>query len=73
MAEHHENGTRQNGALEVERVELTRDGVIALAEKEAQELLGVSADEAFCLLDSGKLGSSLVESEFRALRALLDG
>jgi hypothetical protein len=50
---------------------VTKTDVEALAEQTAQELLGVSAEEAFAMLDSGELEGTLAGGALRSLRFLL--
>lgn len=52
-------------------IELTRAQLEALAEREARELLGVSAGEALAKLDRGELRGTIAEAEFSMLRSLL--
>lgn len=56
----------------MERGELTKADVVALADHSAQELLGVTADEAFAMLDRGELDGKAAEWPLLALRRLLD-
>ena len=52
--------------------EHTRDDVMQSAERDARAMLGVSLDEAFRLLDSGRLEGTIAEAELRMVRFLLD-
>jgi hypothetical protein len=54
-----------------ERGELSEAEVVALSEETAHDLLGVSADEAFAMLDRGELDGTLAGSALRSLRFLL--
>jgi hypothetical protein len=54
------------------RGELTRDELVALAEVTARELLGVSADDAFEMLDRGELDGTVAGDSLRSLRWLID-
>jgi len=58
--------------MKVEVEILSRADLERRAEAEAQEMLGVSAREAFQLLDDGKLRGTLTEVEFICLRELLN-
>jgi hypothetical protein len=55
----------------VERGELSQAELEALAEHTAHELLGVSADEAFAMVDRGELDGKAAEWPLLALRHLL--
>lgn len=57
----------------MERGELSKDELNELAEYTARQLLGVSAADAFAMLDKGGLDGKAVESPLRALRRLLNG
>jgi hypothetical protein len=62
----------QNGNLEVVDLTNSSGGTIAeIAELEARELLGVSREEAFEMLDRGELRGTAVASEFKTLSLLL--
>lgn len=50
---------------------MSREDVVVLAERTARELLGVSVEEAFAMLDSGELEGTPAESSLRALRHLI--
>ena len=52
--------------------ELARTDLEALADRTAHELLGVSADEAFGMLDRGDLDGKAAEWHLLALRRLLN-
>jgi hypothetical protein len=54
-----------------ERGELSHADVEALADQTAQELLGVTAADAFAMLDRGELEGTAVEWPLLALRRLL--
>jgi hypothetical protein len=54
-----------------ERGELSHADLEALAEHTARELLGVSADEAFAMLDRGELDGKAAEWPLLALRRML--
>lgn len=54
-----------------ERGELTRAEILELADLTARELLGVSADEAFSMLERGELDGKAVEGPLRSLLWLL--
>jgi hypothetical protein len=54
-----------------ERGQVSPDDVQALAEQTAQQLLGVSAAEAFAMLDRGELDGTLAGSALSSLRFLL--
>jgi len=56
----------------MDRGELSRPDLEALADRSAHELLGVSADDAFCMLDRGELDGKAAEWHLLALRRLLD-
>ena len=56
----------------MDRGELSRSELEALADRSAQELLGVSADDAFSMLDRGDLDGKAAEWHLLALRRLLD-
>lgn len=44
---------------------------LAYAEESARSMLGVSLDEALCMLDAGDLDGTAAEIELRSLRFLL--
>jgi hypothetical protein len=50
---------------------VSRSDLEALAEHTARELLSMSADEAFAMLDRGALSGEAVEGTLRGLRRLL--
>lgn len=50
-----------------------RAEIAEYAEREACELLGVGADEAFAMLDQGKLRGTMLDVEFTMLRMLMEG
>jgi len=50
---------------------MSRDDVEQMAEATARDLLGVSADEAFAMLDRGELDGTLASSALRSMRFLL--
>jgi hypothetical protein len=60
-----------NAAAPLARGGMTREDIEALAEQTAQELLGVSADEAFAMLDRGELDGTLAGGSLSSLRWLL--
>jgi hypothetical protein len=45
---------------------------ISIAEREAAEILDVSLEEAFQMLDRGDLAGTIAEAEFSMLRFLID-
>jgi hypothetical protein len=55
------------------RGKVTHDDLQALAEASAQELLGISAHEAFALIDRGELEGTLAGDTLRSLRWLIAG
>ena len=59
-------------ARTVERETMTIDELRLLAERTAQELLGMSAEEAFRRLDDGEFSGQAVESTLRGIKRLLD-
>lgn len=59
------NGNGRRGAL-------SRDEVAALIEITAQEMLGVSGDEALARLDSGELDGTVAGGTLQSLRWLLN-
>jgi len=50
---------------------MSREDVEHLAQETAQDLLGVSADEAFAMLDRGELEGTFASSALRSVRFLL--
>jgi hypothetical protein len=54
-----------------ERGHMSREELITLTETSARELLGVSADEAFAMLDRGELEGTLAGDSLQSLRWLL--
>lgn len=56
----------------VKRGEMTRDELVVLAETTARELLGVSADDAFAMLDRGDLDGTVAGGSLQSLRWLID-
>lgn len=54
-----------------ERETMTREELEALADRTARELLGIPADEAFRLLESGELDGKAVEAPLRSIQRLL--
>jgi hypothetical protein len=50
---------------------MTDEALRDLAERTACELLGMSADEAFRLLDEGEFAGQAVESTLRSVQRLL--
>jgi hypothetical protein len=68
------NGDRANGydAVDVLEVrDLTAAEAAALAEEGAHEILGVSAEEAFAMLERGELDGTVAEAEISMLRSLV--
>ena len=63
--------SREDGRRDDELRELTLAEAKQLAEQTAHELLGVSADEAFAMLDRGELRGQAAEPSLRALRWLI--
>jgi hypothetical protein len=61
------NGSTSNG----DSGALTQRQAEDLAEREAQDLLSVSRDEAFAMLERGELDGTAAEAEFRMLRFLV--
>jgi hypothetical protein len=45
---------------------------LSIAEREADEILGVSVEEAFQMLDRGDLAGTIAEAEFSMLRFLVN-
>jgi hypothetical protein len=56
----------------MDRGELAKTDLEALAERTARELLGVSAVDAFSMLDRGDLDGKAAEWHLRALERLID-
>ncbi len=54
-----------------DRETMTEDELRQLAEQTARALIGVSADEAFRMLEAGEFDGQGVESTFRGLNRLL--
>jgi hypothetical protein len=54
-----------------ERGVLSADELDVLAERTAQELLGVSAAEAFAMLDRGELAGTVAESALEGIRFVM--
>lgn len=65
------NGVNGNTPRYAERGELSHADLEALADHTAHELLGLSADEAFAMLERGELDGKAAEWSLLALRRLL--
>lgn len=67
-----DNRRGSNGAGKVLEVRyLEAQDAFELAEREAQSILGVSAEEAFEMLDRGKLDGTAAKAEMSMLRSLM--
>jgi len=64
------HGERQGDRL-AERGALTPEELDALAERTAQELLGIPATDAFAMLDRGELAGTMAESALEGLRFVM--
>lgn len=53
-------------------VGMTRDELVELAEREAQEMLSVSFADALAMVARGELRGSLAEDELLSVKRLLD-
>jgi len=50
---------------------MSREDVLILAERTARQLLDVSVEDAFAMLDRGELDGTAIESSLRAIRHLI--
>lgn len=50
---------------------LTREELLALADREAMAMLGTTREEAFLRLERGELAGTVAETELRMLKSLL--
>jgi hypothetical protein len=58
--------------IATDTVGMTRDELLELAEREAQEMLGLSFADALAVIARGELRGSLAEDELLSVKRLLD-